>query len=79
MSVDYRDARSENPRRSKNFWTPIWITAVIGAGGIAFSVGQYLTQQQWAEADKNALAVELDEQPPLRPCGSRETAAGRAH
>ncbi len=46
------------PCRSKNFWTPIWITAVIGAGGIAFSVGQYLTQQQWAEADKNALAVD---------------------
>ena len=46
MSVDYRDARIEKPRRSRNFWTPIWITAIIGAGGIAFSAGQYLTQQQ---------------------------------
>jgi hypothetical protein len=58
MSFDYRDAKSEKPRRSKNFWTPIWITAIISAGGIAFSVGQYLTEQQWADADQNALAVD---------------------
>ncbi len=57
MSFDYRDARSEKPRRSKNFWTPIWITAIIIVGGIAFSVGEYLTQQQWANSEQNALAV----------------------
>ena len=58
MSIDYRDVRSEKPRRSRNFWTPIWIAAMVSAGGIAFTAGQYLTEQQWADADQNALAVD---------------------
>ncbi len=63
MSTDTRDQRSEKPHRSKNFWMPIWITGIICVGGIAFSVGQYLTQQQWAEADNNALAADSMENP----------------
>jgi hypothetical protein len=63
MSVDYRDARIEKPRRSRNFWTPIWITAIIGAGGIAFSAGQYLTQQQWGDDSKASLAIEAMRSP----------------
>ena len=63
MSTDTRDQRSEKPHRSKSFWTPIWITGIICVGGIAFSVGQYLTQQQWAEADNNALAADSMENP----------------
>jgi hypothetical protein len=58
MSVDYRDARIEKPHRSRNFWTPIWVAAIVCAGGVAFWAGQYLTQQQWADADQNALAVD---------------------
>ena len=67
MSIDYRDVRSEKPRRSRNFWTPIWIAAIVSAGGIAFTAGQYLTEQQWADDSQDALAVEAMRSPSRRP------------
>ncbi len=63
MFSDYRDVRNEKPRRSRNFWTPIWITAIVGAGGIAFTAGQYLTEQQWDDDSTISLAIEAMENP----------------
>jgi hypothetical protein len=63
MLTDTKDARSEKPRRSKNFWTPIWITAVGCAGVTAFLLGQYLIQQQWDDDSKAAIAVDAMRSP----------------
>lgn len=63
MSTDAKDARSEKPRRSANFWTPIWITAIGCASVVAFLLGQYVIQQQWGDESKAVLAIEAMRSP----------------